>query len=306
MTKIKSPLLKRAFTIYSKDKALDLNDGLKLIRLAQRSGITAREKTDLRLIGQIGRFTSPGRFAFYKVVSGKIAQIPYLIDKWFFGRIKPDANVHNYSAQYEFVNGVLFKNGTHHTDINQGFSPNCSFLVALGVLAEYKNSYVQNLIIHKKLEGQDVYFVRFIKWDKLYWVAVDGFLPSYQGLSLFASDNRVLQPFSNSSELWVSLLEKAYVQFKGASYAQIITGIPESLYHLTGKQVSVRTTYSKALGIVTKRDGTPSNYGLINDHAYLVLSDSKTLYNPWGNNAPNSPYSSLQEVTRGVEYYITW
>jgi Calpain family cysteine protease len=303
MNKIKSTILNRAFIVYSK-QSLEINEALNLIRLAQRSGLTVSEHKDLQTMAtRVNNFT-PGSFIFRKVVLGKIAQINYLIDKWFFGKIQPNADIAQYKAEYKPVNGILFKNGLSHSDINQGFAPNCSFLSVLVSLAEYKNSYVQNTILHKNLEGQNVYFVRFVKNYEHYWIAVDNQLPTYQGKSLFASDSKVLSEFNDQSELWVSLVEKAYNQFKGKSYAQNVTGTPESYYDLTGLTKLVRSTSDKSLFASTYNDDRGSLRGMVKNHAYAILSDRRTVYNPWGSNDPSTPYRALQGVQDAIEFYV--
>ena len=143
-------------------------------------------------------------------------------------------------------------------------------------------------------------------------MTVDNQLPLSGGRLYYASINSLATNINN--ELWVALLEKAYVQLNELgwtrpylsgnginSYSSISGGyIFAALNHVSGQattafiSTSVAANYNdfvtaynqgKAIGFASK--ATPPSASVVGNHAYTVVSadtnaGTVTLFNPWG------------------------
>ena len=123
----------------------------------------------------------------------------------------------------------LVRNAITPDDIDQGKLGDCWFLCAIAALAEFPklllNLFSGNCPAENKVGA---YRVRICKHGWWQDVIVDSYLPVRDEKPLFA------KTIEDPSEIWVSILEKAYAKLHG-SYSAIAGGTPlHALIDLTG------------------------------------------------------------------------
>ncbi|MBI3182037.1 MAG: hypothetical protein HYZ28_07815 [Myxococcales bacterium] len=209
--------------------------------------------------------------------------------------------------------GQLFVESASYDDVVQGSIANCYMVSAFSALAHANPDLVKNAI---RDNGDGSFTVRFHEQrgyggaPQPVEVVVDGDLPSSAlGPSRYGKARE-------SKELWVSILEKAYAQWKGG-YENIGNGgrAGEVMSAVTGRSsnwYSIGSTGADAL-FRTIRDGAASHRpmtagthgkdsgvdysgtGVYAWHSYTVLGASEEngekyvqLRNPWGRTEPGS------------------
>lgn len=233
----------------------------------QKSGLTAQQFADLKTIAanlNVGVTTSAYlTYVFNALVNGNAAnakwtggaasaatlgnlavgasagQLSKLIGKWFLGTDLPSATVAmsgyaSFKVSSSIVNKPLFAaGGPSMNDINQGYLGDCYFLSSCAERAHQNAAAIGGLLTDN---GNGTYGVRFYVAGKAEYVTVNASLANGGAI------------FNRASDLWGSLLEKAYAQFQainletgnsvnyGDSYSTIGNGgLPaDALEALTG------------------------------------------------------------------------
>ncbi|XP_040208994.1 calpain-7 isoform X2 [Rana temporaria] len=247
------------------------------------------------------------RFAFpmpYSDRYGKLALSPK--QKAIFSRwVRPD----------EITNNPIMIYTVSSFSIKQTIVSDCSFVASLAISAAYERRYnkklITSIIYPQNKKGEPEYNPCGKYMVKLHIngvprkVIIDDFLPVDHNGELLCSYS------NNKNELWVSLIEKAYMKVMGGydfpgSNSNIdlhaLTGwIPERIAMHSGNQAfdkesTFRMLYQRfhkgdvlittATGVMTEEEG--EKWGLVPTHAYAVLDirEYKTLRflqlkNPW-------------------------
>ncbi|PIO26929.1 hypothetical protein AB205_0008640, partial [Aquarana catesbeiana] len=247
------------------------------------------------------------RFAFpmpYSDRYGKLALSPKqkaIFSKW----VRPD----------EITNNPIMIYTVSSFSIKQTIVSDCSFVASLAISAAYERRYnkklITSIIYPQNKKGEPEYNPCGKYMVKLHIngvprkVIIDDFLPVDHNGELLCSYS------NNKNELWVSLIEKAYMKVMGGydfpgSNSNIdlhaLTGwIPERIAMHSGNQAfdkesTFRMLYQRfhkgdvlittATGVMTEEEG--EKWGLVPTHAYAVLDirEYKTLRflqlkNPW-------------------------
>lgn len=254
-----------------------------------------------------------------------------LVNKWFLGLDRPVAQIPHsdgtmQNVNYQFVQGSLFQDGISYTDIHQGMVGDCYLLAALGTLAQQSPSTIRNMFIDN---GDNTFTVRFYHDGVPHFVTVDRFLPIWgdgDDSSPYASFGTDKDDATN--ELWVALVEKAYVQLSESgwigqndvnSYSAITEGYSVApMVHLTGwdARLAIATDPSTipftSDQIINKLNSgkllalgsadAPAISNIVGNHAYAVVGYDATtgkfkLFNPWNNGAPGSTYPTMLDLT---------
>ncbi len=228
------------------------------------------------------------------LVAGDTGQrLNRLVDKWFRGGDLPSVAGVDDPLYWSYVQGSLYRSGITYTDVDQGRdAKDCYFLAALADLAQQEPSEILNMIYDN---GDGTYTVRFFHGSTAEYVTVNRLFPTdYYGNAHFAGwgDNPAS---SSNNELWVALLEKAYMQINESgwinqdgtnSYTGIQFGHPSDAFrHMLGRSASNSSLSNsmtaavnayhagKAITFSSKDSGVDS---YINDnHVYSLVS-----YNP--------------------------
>ena len=121
--------------------------------------------------------------------------------------------------------------GIEPTDVVQGSLNNSYFLSAVSALAEYQNR-VSRLILQQERSQNGAYGFAFNQTGNWKMVTVDDSLPLVKNEK---GETKLLGAHSVNSEMWVSLMEKAYAKLYGG-YDIIGNGgdIRHALTDLTG------------------------------------------------------------------------
>jgi len=183
-----------------------------------------------------------------------------LIDKWFLGLDLPMPIAGGDTATgkaatgvytYAVANGTLFVNGATAADVNQGATGDCYYVATLGAVANASPTVISNAIIDN---GNGSYGVKFYLNGVAAYTTVNKSLPTYSnGTVAFASNTTN----NLNGEMWVSLLEKAFVQVnmqadidnKGAdwtgenSYQAIEGGWASPIKQLTNQNYKYYSSY---------------------------------------------------------------
>ena len=232
-----------------------------------------------------------------------------LVDKWFLGLDHPRAE----NNVYRNISGQLFVGGPSHTDVRQGSLGDCYLLASMGSLAWSNATAVFNMFVSN---GDGTWTIRFYETVAGSYVAdyvtVDSMLPTdTRGKLVYA--NRGFSYNSVSNELWVPLVEKAYVQWTESGkagrpsptndYTSISDGwmgnvVRQSLglnastfYGFTNSQQAGLINAVQTKMAVTIGTKSSASTGLVGSHAYIITGyDAATLkfqlYNPWGFSHP--------------------
>jgi hypothetical protein len=194
-------------------------------------------------------------------------------------------------------------------DIKQGQLGDCWLLSAIAVVAGHEN-LMDRVIVNKKLNPAGYYIIRLFINGKWVNVVVDDKLPSSaRGGPIFCSSK-------NGSEIWMSIVEKAYAKQSGSyeviegGHVQIglsaLTGGVGSTIRLEEKGSEIASGelfaqmkqyfssgYLMGAGSPAGSDTDISDLGIVQGHAYSILniveeSDQNgnhqliELRNPWG------------------------
>lgn len=208
--------------------------------------------------------------------------------------------------------GTLYVDGISYDDVVQGSIANCYMVSAFSALAAANPDIIRNAI---KDNGDGTFDVRFFERDRFgnfkpVTVTVDSDVATSGGTTHKYGKSR------DGNELWVTVLEKAYAQWKGGYEAIGNGGRSSDVFEaLTGKRATrTSTTYTTAdrvyaaistaiaehrpvtAGTFGKDSGVDYNgTGVYAWHAYTVLGTSEEagtkyihLRNPWGNTEPGN------------------
>lgn len=153
-----------------------------------------------------------------------IANFEKLVNKWLLGGDLPSPSAGGDSATgkasttigvYSKTTGSLYENGVTPNDVKQGAIGDCFMVAALVTVADVKPSAISEMIISNGTNsktGTQTWGVRlYDDKGKAHWVTVNDMLPVVESgsTSLIFGAN----PTRNlNGEIWVPLLEKAYVQ----------------------------------------------------------------------------------------------
>jgi hypothetical protein len=257
------------------------------------------------------------------------AKLEKLVDKWFCGEDLPAIDKFSH---YETISGDLFVNGLSYTDVVQGQSGDCYLMSSLAELAIKDPTAIENMFIDN---GDGTFAVRFYEHGVPRFVTVNDELPvsNFSGGPEYASFGMG----SDTKELWVALIEKAYseineegwTQHNGMnSYKGIGTGSTvEAIAEITGDSAGFTPIKSKSPGTMlnsiasdfqdgqaitfaTKNHGTASN--VVHDHSYAMIdydaaTQTATLYNPWGlNNGTSFPGLITLSWSEIVHSFVEW
>jgi hypothetical protein len=138
-------------------------------------------------------------------VGSSATQLNELVGKWFLGTDLPSSTVQmsgtpTFSVSYSAPNLPLYgAAGPSINDVNQGYLGDCFLLASAGELASQNPSAVQSMIT---ANGNGTYGVRFYVNGAATYVTVNGQL----------ADGGT--EFNEASDLWASLVEKAYTQLQ--------------------------------------------------------------------------------------------
>ncbi len=323
------------------DGSLSRSDMINLLTSTTTNGtISSTELTDLRTIvanpTTLGIANYVDALASY-IVNGNTANAHYqgatlgnlyagssgtqmmeLVDKWFYGSDHPLAQSYDLSTTftYQQAAGPLFSNGANMTDIAQGNVGDCYLIATLGSVAKSDPTAIQNMFVDN---GDGTWTVRLYNNGVANYVTVDRMLPTYSWGGL-AFDGNGASVSSTSTELWVALAEKAYVQMNEMGwqghgnqnsyqaidggwmapvYAEILGHSASTLYSSSASMASIVNAFNAGQMITV---GTTSNpgYGVVGGHAYILsgydaATQTFSLYNPWGyNHVSGLTWSQLQ------------
>ncbi|KAK6936992.1 Peptidase C2, calpain, catalytic domain [Dillenia turbinata] len=201
----------------------------------------------------------------------------------------------------------LFSGAANPSDVCQGRLGDCWFLSAVAVLAEV--SLISDVIITPEYNEEGIYTVRFCIQGEWVPVVVDDWIPcEAPGRPAFATSRK-------GSELWVSILEKAYAKLHG-SYEALEGGlVQDALVDLTGgagEEIDMRSAQAQidlasgrlwsqllrfkqegfllGAGSPSGSDVHISSSGIVQGHAYSLLQVREVdghklvqIRNPWAN-----------------------
>jgi hypothetical protein len=173
----------------------------------------------LRMTGRIDR---PLRGAVSQLTRVDLPDPGMEIDESEEERQRVDEDVKSGVISQKRVFGTLFVNGVSPDDVAQGGIGNCYFLAALATIAAQCPATIQDMI---KDNGDGTYTVRFFRKDERTRPAtyaatherVDADFHTRGGRELYAKARDA--EVGKGRELWVMVVEKAYVQF-AAKYGQ--------------------------------------------------------------------------------------
>jgi len=215
----------------------------------------------------------------------------------------------------------VFCREPHHSTIKQGAVGDCSFLAAICALSDCEAG--RQLLKSSITEVSDGRFlVRMYFEGEFMNVEVDDWVPT-------GAQNKLIVAYSEG-EMWVTLLEKAFVKIMGGSYDVSGSNPNTDAYHITGWVPEtlvlsemlaqdandawnslVHGTLIGCLGTMKVSDaqmkdaefdeGVSRSTGLVEDHAYSILrvdENSKLLFvrNSWGKQRWSNRYGVHDEI----------
>ncbi len=214
----------------------------------------------------------------------------------------PDPIARDPYANYSHL--PLWVDGAQYDDAVQGIIGDCWLAAAVSSLAQASPEMLEESIIDL---GDGTYGVRFYDWytQEEIWYRVDADLPQVNGTPTYAS-------ITPDGELWVALLEKAFIQYRGYdSYSRLDGGYMGGAYAaLTGEgydTIVTSTMTNDDMGVYIEQslaaghavsvgsDGLPGQVvvnPILGAHAYAVHSIEEvddewfvTVYNPRGDDS---------------------
>jgi Calpain family cysteine protease len=211
---------------------------------------------------------------------------------------------HNTSVSWNPVSptGKLFVDSVNYDDVTQGSIGNCYMVAAFSAVAKANPKAIEDAIKDNK---DGTFTVRFFEAGKEVKVDVDGDVPS----SMAGGTSRYGKA-RDTNEMWVTVLEKAFAQWKGGYEAignggspsavmQAITGKSTGAYSVANspdatifRMLQEGVKQSKPMAAVTFGEDQNALYtgtGVHAWHAYTILNVSEEngqkfveLRNPWG------------------------
>ena len=213
-------------------------------------------------------------------------------------------------------NFQVFYNGISSNNIKQGKLGDCYFLSSISALTEFPK-LISRLFYFKEKSEENCYGI-FLRINGIWQlILVDDFFPVYPSYN--NKSFNIVFSSTNSNEIWIMLLEKAWAKVNG-NYSRIISGQPiEALDILTDAysyQINLKNIKNdkfekekllnkiknfKQKGFIMTAGTYDNNnlsleeVGLISSHAYSLLNIREIytkndgivnllfLRNPWGN-----------------------
>jgi hypothetical protein len=227
-----------------------------------------------------------------------------------------DQNLKWKRASEILCNPKVFEDGLEFKDITQGNIGDCYFLSAVTALVEFPQ-LIKQLFKTPQNQGNGYYEIILFLNGKWQVVIVDDYVPvNDDGTIQFANPN--------NNELWVILLEKAWAKVNGG-YLNIISGKASEVYKvLTGfpcLRYTVEDTSKDELWKIaetsddannfmcsgTRSDTDISQYGLVEGHAYTLISAKELehngethrllkIRNPWGSKEWKGKWSDQSDM----------
>jgi calpain-15 len=219
---------------------------------------------------------------------------------------------------------AIFRRGAvSGDDVRQGQIGNCWFLAALSVVAEQRPEHILKLFLTKEVNFYGLYQVRLCKDGEWKIVVVDDLFPCNKFKQLLFSKGA-------NSQLWVSILEKAYAKLNN-SYAALdggsiveslidLTGAPCEVIDFTSKKFDSDITCARIISCLEEKfllgasciskDDTQifQSVGLVRNHVYSLLGVQVVrgtrlilLRNPWGHQEWNGEWSRHSSVWQSTE-----
>jgi hypothetical protein len=299
------------------DNRINRQEIIQVFRIAGDGGrVDLKEYNDLKKITSLSMsrqdwylsssmFSSVANKGRDLKVNSTTANLNWLIDKHFYGKHYPVANSF---TTYKPVSGQLFVNGPSSEDIRQGSVGDCYLLASFAAVADKDPQTIRDRFIDN-LDGTwtvSFYSTTNEGFKHQHFVTVDNMLPvSRFGYSYYASFGGMWTNPNN--ELWVGLLEKAYVQWNETgltlqgdtsnSYDAISGGwtkvVFNQLYSYKDTNIEYITNVpsSESKLISALNNGLPVSVSRYMDnnrtsgHSYYISSYSQGkfyLVNPWG------------------------
>ncbi len=262
------------------------------------------------------------------------AKLDKLVDKWFLGLDRPNAQYSGINVTYVTAAGSLFgSGGPKYTDVHQGAVGDCYFVGTLAEISQESPSTITNMFT---VNGDGTYGVRFYQNGVARYVTVDSMLPTYGG-GYFLYAGMGSQASNSNNVLWVALAEKAYVQINEAGWLRpagwgggvnAYSGIAGGMFSDVTQQVANRAATNmwvnglsdaatlnsavsnhKFVGFASTSD--PADARIVGNHQYIVAAYNNTtktvtLFNPWGINngsAPGLVDISLSALADSFDYW---
>lgn len=296
--------------------------------------IDANESSDLKtlvnnLSGTPFSIQQPVRWLAGKVAEGAFVNMiasqfqANLVDRWFLGKVAPTARFDEkngtatttYNFTYVQLQGNLYGSSGRARigDIDQGRFGSCAFLAALSATFGRQSSDAGNAIssiIDSMIldNGDNTYTIRFFNSDRnAEYVTVDRQIATYKGQLFGARANGSTNPYATNNIIWVSLVERAYAQWRewregqpGYNLMGNGDNLSRPLTFVSGKAANdyatsnisfsmIETALRNGQAINTARIGENTNL-IIGYHAYSItnayLNSSGqqriVMRNPWG------------------------
>lgn len=310
------------------DNFIDRQELIQVFRIAGDHGkVDQREYADLKRITSLSMsrqdwylsssiFSNPANKGKDLKVNSTSADLNWLVDKHFYGKDYP--GIHRL-ATYRPISGQLFVNGPSSQDVKQGNVGNCYLVSSFAAIADKD----PQTIIDRFTDNRDgTWTVSFYSSDNngfknQHFVTVDNMLPVNRfGYAYYANFGGIWTNPNN--ELWVGLLEKAYVQWNETgltlqgntnnaydaisggwtkvAFNQLYSFKASTIEHIT----DLASSESKLISAIN--NGLPVsvsryvNSNRTGGHAYYVSSYSQGkfyLVNPWGHSHLNLSFQEL-------------
>jgi hypothetical protein len=252
------------------------------------------------------------------------AQLQALINQWFLGENLPTIDTQYWGTSgYVLANeGTLFgsSGGPLYTDIYQGEEGDCWVLASFAEIAYkqpgiIKNSFTDDGLVLENGVQVHVWTYQFYNGSTPEYMTLNNYFPSNGGVFMYADAYQTIANTANI--LWAPLMEKAYAQIYGGSYANLNGGLAQNILPLeTGGSSGVNnpfgseSAYSAAIqspNTLLTLASWSTNYGFVADHDYAVISVTGTgttalfqLYNPWGTDQP--PAITWAQLTQNGDF----
>jgi len=296
------------------DRRIDRDELVHVFRLAgDHGGVSQNEFNDLGRILSNPSITQHDRYVASSILrsaankgsdlkpNSSTEELNRLIDKHMLGKDLPAVSF-AYAA-YRPISGQLFVNGPSAADVKQGKVGDCYLVASFAAIADKDPQTITDRFIEN---GDGTWTVSFFSTNSRgskdpHYVVVNNMLPVdvRTNRPIYASFGTTWNNPRN--ELWVGLLEKAYVQWNETgltlqgntlnAYSAISGGATRNAfnqlysYHSsTIERITTRLPLSETKLINALRDGAPVSASRLG-HAYYVSSYTQgkfVLMNPWG------------------------